>query len=453
MKILIAGMGKSGDRLTRQLSAEGHEIILIDKNAQKLEEAAEQYDVMAVCGDCTLMNILLQANVREADLLIVTTAADEVNLLCCMTAHYLNPNIHTIVRICNPEYSEQIYEMRKNFALSLAVNPELQAAEEIDRLLKYPGFLKREVFARSRVEIVELRIDAQSRLCDVSLNELTNIVRCRILVCTVLRGGEAITPDGSFVLKAGDYIFVTGIPQELTKLLKNLGVITRRVKRVMLCGGGRVSYYLAKKLEKTGLSVKIIENDHERCLKLAESLKNAEIVEGDASHQPLLESEGISGYDSLITMMGIDELNMIVSLYGKSVGIPQVITKVGHIENASILSSLTLDSIVSPKEICAASIVRYVRAMQNTQGAALTVHPIADGQAEALEFMVDSATEHCGEQLKNIATRSDVLIACITHGKETSIPSGSSSFVPGDIVIIVTHGGHNIRSLNDIFKK
>ena len=453
MKILIAGVGKSGDRLTRQLSAEGHEIILIDKNAGRLEEAVEQYDVMAVCGDCTLMNILLQADVREADLLIVTTSADEVNLLCCMTAHYLNPDIHTIVRICNPDYSEQIYEMRKTFALSLAVNPELQAAEEIDRLLKYPGFLKREVFARSRVEIVELRVNEQSPLCNVSLNELPNIVRCHILVCTVLRDGEAMTPDGSFVLKTGDYIFVTGIPQELTKLLKNLGVITRRIKRVMLCGGGKVSYYLARRLEKSGISVKIIEKDHDRCVKLSESLEKAEIVEGDASHQPLLESEGISSYDSLITMMGIDEFNMIVSLYGKSVGIPQVITKVGHIDNGSILSSLSLDSIISPKEICAASIVRYVRAMQNTQGAALTVHPIAGGQAEALEFMVDSKTKHCGEPLKDIVTRSDVLIACITHGKETLIPSGSSSFVPGDIVIIVTHSGHDIRSLNDIFEK
>ena len=453
MKIIIAGIGKVGERLTDRLSAEGHEITVIDQNADRLEDAVGQYDVMSVCGNCALMDILSDAGIEEADLLIVTTATDEVNLLCCITAHYLNADINTIVRIRNPEYSEQIYAMKNTFALSFAVNPEQQAAEEIDRLLKYPGFLRRDVFAKSRVEIVELRLPVESPLCNMALNDLGTVLKCRILVCAVVRNGVAVIPSGSFVLEAGDYVFVTGVPQELTALLKNLGVITRRVKRVLLCGGGRVSYYLAKSLEKSGISAKIIEQDRARCEKLADLLPNVDIVQGDASYQPLLGSEGLADYDALVTLTGIDELNMIISLYGKELGVGQVITKVGHTDNSGVLDALALGSIVSPKDLCAASIVRYVRAMQNGEGAALTIHPIADGQAEAMEFLVDEQALYCGKPLKDLSLRPNLLIACITHNGKTSIPSGSSVYRPGDTVIVVTNNSQAIRQFNDIFER
>ena len=453
MKIIIAGIGKVGERLCERLSLEDHEITVIDENSEKLETAVERYDIMAVCGNCAQMEILAEAGIAEAQLLIVTTAADEVNLLCCITAHHLNPDINTIVRIRNPEYSEQIYAMKKSFALSFAVNPEQQAADEMDRLLKYPGFLRRDVFAKSRVEIVELRLPEGTPLCGVSLLDLGKVINCRILVCAVLRNGEAIIPSGNFVLQAGDYVFVTGIPQELTALLKNLGILAKRVKRVLLCGGGRVSFYLAKRLEKSGISVKIIEQDKDRCVHLADMLPSADIVYGDASYQPLLESEGIRDHDAVISMTGIDELNMIISLYAKEVGVKQIITKVGHTDNSGVLDALSLGSIVSPKELSTTSILRYVRAMQNGEGAAITIHPIANGQAEAMEFVVDEQTANCGKPLKELATRSDVLIACITHAGKTAIPSGSSSFVRGDTVIVVTNHSSEIRQLNDIFER
>ncbi|MBQ7726412.1 MAG: Trk system potassium transporter TrkA [Clostridia bacterium] len=453
MKIIIAGIGKVGERLCAQLSAEDHEITVIDQNAAKLETAISRYDVMGLLGNCAMLSVLKEAGIKEADVLIVTTAADEVNLLCCTTAHYLNPSIHTIVRIRNPEYSEQIYEMKNSFSLSFAVNPELQTAEEIDRLLKYPGFLRREVFAKSRVEIVEWKIPDSSILCGLSLNELSAAIRCQILVCAVARNGKTFIPDGHFVLQAGDFIFVTGLPHELTALLKSLGIIARKVKRVLLCGGGTVSFYLARKLEKSGIFTKIIEQSKDRCLTLSERLPDVEIVCGDASYQPLLESEGLRDYDALVTLTGIDEMNMIISLYGKDVGVPQVITKVGHTDNSHLLDSLSLGSVISPKELCTTSIVRYIRAMQNGEGAAITIHSIANGQAEALEFKVDEQTLHCGQPLKQLSIRSNVLIACITHGRDTAIPGGNSSFVEGDTVVVVTDGNRNIRQLNDIFEK
>lgn len=452
MKIIIAGDGKTGSTLTRQLSAEGYDLTLIDKNLRVLEENQERYDVMVVQGNCASMEVLAQAGVKDADLLIAMTGADEINLLCCMTAHGMNPKIHTIARIRTPEYAEQIYKMRDMFGLSMYVNPEKQTAVEIERLLQYPGFLKRDTFAKGRVEIVELRVDENSKLCNVALNDMNSIVKCKILVCAVLRDGTAVAPDGNFILREGDRIFVTAPTNNLAMLLRNLGIVTHKVKRVLICGGGRVSYYLAKQLQKSGISVQIIEQDSERCVQLATNLPSTCIIEGDASNEFLLESEGIGECDALVTATGIDELNMIISLYGANCGVPQIITKVGRIENSNILNHLSLGSIVSPKELCSNTIVRYVRAMKGQTGAALTVHAIADGQAEAVEFRVDDSTMHCGEPLKQLKLKKNVLVVCITKGMITEIPSGDSCFEKGDTVIIVTSGDKIIYQLNDIFE-
>ena len=336
MKIIIAGDGKVGAILTRQLSAEGYDLTLIDANLKVLESTEERYDIMAVQGNCASMEVLEQAGIREADLLIAVTNADEVNLLCCMTAHGMNPDIHTIARIRNPEYTEQIYKMQNLFALSMMINPERQAALEIERLLKYPGFLKRDTFAKGRVEIVELRVEAGHKLCNIALNDLYNIVKCKILVCTVIRNGKAVAPGGNFVLMEGDRIFVTAPANVLTMLLKNLGIITHKVKRVILCGGGRVSYYLAQSLIKNGIGVQIVEQDYDRCIHLANALPHASVIHGDASREFLLDNEGISDCDALVTLTGVDEMNIIISLYGSSCKVPQIITKLGRLENNTI---------------------------------------------------------------------------------------------------------------------
>ena len=450
MKIIIAGEGKVGALLTKQLSAEGYDLTLIDADSTVLESSEGRYDVITVQGNCASMETLDQAGVKETDLLIALTNADEVNLLCCMTAHGMNPYIHTIARIRNPEYMEQVYEMRELFALSMMVTPERQAAAEIERLLKYPGFLKRDTFAKGRVEIVELRIDANHKLRNVALNDLDSIVKCKILICTVIRNGKAIAPGGNFVLQEGDRIFVTAPAATLTVLLKNLGIITHKVKRVILCGGGRVSYYLAQALLKNGIDVQIVEQDNERCVQLAKLLPQASIIHGDATKEFLLDNEGISDCDALVTLTGMDEMNIIISLYGSSCRVPQIITKLGRLENNTILDALPLGSIISPKELCCNNIVRYVRAMNQT-GAALAIHTIADGQTEALEFEVDINTLYCGIPLKRLKLKKNVLIVCITHGSQLEIPNGDSSFREGDTMIVVTGADRVIYQLNDIF--
>ncbi len=451
MRIIIAGGGKVGKSLLRQLASEGHDLTLIDSQSRVLEAAVENHDVIAVPGNCASQAVLLAAGVENADLLIAATNADEVNLLCCMTAHGINPRLHTIARIRTPDYAQQVLAMRQIFPLSLTVNPEKRTATEIARLLKYPGFLRRDTFAKGRTEIVELRIDAGSKLCDVKLMDLSGVVKCKVLVCAVLRSGEAVAPSGNFVLRAGDRIFVTAPTADLTVLLKNLGIITRKVRRVLLCGGGRVSYYLASLLEADGVSVSILEKNYDRCTELAALLPETAIIHGDCSDHAALSEQGIDDCDALVALTGMDETNMILSLYASSRKVPQVITKLSRSGSSAIADSLALGSVISTEEHCSNDIVRYVRAMQNQTGAAISIHTIADGQAEAVEFLVDSTVRFTGVPLKQLHLRPNLLIASITHGTKSHIPDGDSVFAEGDTVVVVTSGQGVLHTLNDIF--
>ncbi len=451
MNIIIAGAGKVGKVLVRQLTAEGHDLTIIDQNGGVLESLVVRHDAMGVHGNSASQGVLLEAGVEKADLLIAATNADEVNLLSCMTAYGINPNIHTIARIRNPEYSHQIMTMRDTFHLSLAVNPERQTAQEIERLLKFPGFLRRESFAKGRAQIVELRIDSKSKLRNVALKDMNSVIKCRVLVCAVLREGAAVAPSGNFVLQEGDRIFVTAPTADLAVLLKNLGIITRRVRRVLLCGGGRVSFYLAQLLEKDGISVRILEKNRARCEELVEALPNTDVVWGDCSSQSTLEDQGVDACDATVALTGLDETNMIVSLYSANRGVAQTVTKLSREESVRIADTMGLGSVVSPKELCSDIIVRYVRAMQNQTGAAVSVHTIADGQVEAVEFVVDETTRNCNVPLKDMNTKPDVLIASITHETKTVVPNGESLLVPGDRVVVVTSRRGGLHQLNDIF--
>ena len=451
MKIIIAGGGKVGTTLAQRLAQEGHNLTLIDRDHQVLESVCEQIDAMGVQGNCASMPVLQQAGIADADLLIATTSADEVNLLCCTTAQGLNPKLHTIARIRNPEYTQQIHALRDTFALSLSVNPEMQAAREVERLLRFPGFLARDTFAKGRTAIVELRVDEESKLRNVPLYHMNSIVKCKVLVCAVLRGRDSITPRGDFILQEGDRIFVTAPTDNLSILLKNLGIITRKVRKVLICGGGRVSHYLAERLCKSGISVSLIEHNYDRCVQLASMLPDATVVHGDATNQQLLESQGLADCDALVSMTGLDELNMIISLYSTTKGVPQVITKLNRAENRSISDDLALGSVICPKELCCDDIVRYVRAMENQVGSAISVHSIAAGQAEAIEFLVDEHTQYQGVPLKEIKLRSGVLLASITRGGLTEIPNGESTFHKGNTILVVTSGRGKLRQLNDIF--
>ena len=451
MDIIIAGGGQVGLTMARQLAAEGHNLTIIDENTAVLEEAVQRYDALGICGNCASREVLEQAKIAETELVIASTNADEVNLLCCMTAHGMNPKVHTIARIRNPEYSDQVLTMPEVFPISLTVNPEKRAAMEIEQLLKFPGFLRRDSFAKGRTQIVELRVEPGSKLAGVALMDLSSIVKCKVLVCAVLRSGTAVAPSGNFVLREGDRIFVTAPTDNLAALLKNLGILTRRVRSVLICGGGRISYYLAKLLEKDKIAVTVLEKDYDRCLTLAKQLPDTSVIHGDCANHSILEDQGIADCDAVVTLTDTDETNMVISMFAGSRGVPQIITKLSHGANIPIADAMNLGSLIVPRELSSNIIVRYVRAMENQTGAAVSVHAIADGQAEAVEFLVDETTKNRDIPLKKMKLKPNVLLASITHGTKTFIPDGDSMFSAGDTVVLVTSGRGVLNQINDIF--
>ena len=451
MKILVAGAGKVGKALTDELTSEGHDITLIDSSTKVLEDVMSRYDVITLQGNAASKAVLEEAGIDQMDVFIAATNADEVNLLACITVHAMNPKVHTIARIRDPQYVEQAYSMSEVFALSLIINPERQAAEEIAGLLKYPGFLQRERFAKAHVEIVELKVNKGSRLVNVQLSNLPSITRSKVLVCAVVREGKSIMPDGRFVLKQDDRIFVTGEPDQLHGMLTHIGIINMPVRHAVLAGGGRISYYLAQLLHSANIATSIIEVDPKKCRELAEMLPFATIINGDVSDRATLDAEEIASYDAVVSLTGMDELNIVTSMYANLNNVSNIVTKLGRGEETDLIENMPIGSVVCPKQLCTMHIVRYIRAMQNKEGAALTVHRIAAGNAEAIEFMVDENTRHIGDQLKNIKTIKNALIVTISHNGKAEIAHGSSSFQDGDIVVVITNKETAVRQLNDIF--
>ncbi len=452
MKIVIVGDGKVGYTLTHQLLEEGHDIVVIDSNPEVLEESLEKLDVMVVNGNGATLKTQGEADVANSDLLIAATSADEINLLCCILAKKLGCR-HTICRMRNPDYAQSIQFMRDDFGLSMTVNPELTAAREIFRMLQFPSFLKRDSFAKGRVEIVELKISSESSLVGKRLEQLSDVLKgVKVLVCAVERGDDVYIPDGSFDIQAGDKITVTAPRSELVKLIKALNIGNQKIKNVIIIGGSRIAAYLSDDLIKSGVNVKIIEQNYEKCRQLSERLPGAVIINGDGSLQDFLISEGIEKADAVVSLTNIDEENLIISMYADYCGVHKTVTKIDRTEYIHLFRDRGIGSVVCPKMLTSYEIIRYVRAMENTTGGSVkTLHRIVDEKVEALEFAATQNTKYLGEPLKKINLKSNILIACINRMGRVIIPSGNDYISVGDTVIVVTTADRKFNDINDIF--
>ena len=453
MKIIVVGDGKVGLAITAQLAREGHNLLVIDSDSGTLERRAEEYDVMVMHGNGASLPVLRTAEAHNADLLIAATSTDETNILTCIFAKQLGAR-HTIARVRNPEYStEQLGMIRDGLGISMTVNPDLSAAEEVYHILQFPSFIARDTFARGRVEIVEIKIGRDSKLLDIPLKALYSIVDVKVLVCAVERKNTIYIPNGEFFLREGDNIYVTAATNDLVKLVNSLGIAKRKTKNVMLLGGSRIAYYLAAMLAKSGIGVKIIEKSKERCLELAELLPKAVIIHGDTDRQGLLLEEGIRETDALVTLTDLDEQNLFLSLYGVHVGVQTVITKVNQTEYAELIGDMGIESVISPKLLCATEIVRYARAMADTTGGSvITMHEMANGKAYALEFRATEKTSYLDTPLMQIPIRRSFLLACIIRDGKAIIPRGSDVIRQRDTVIVVSSSEEAVVDLNEIFE-
>ena len=449
MKIIIVGCGKVGTTLAEQLNRENHDITLIDCDSEALQSILDSTDVMSVTGNGAVYQVQMEAGIKEADLLIATTNSDELNMLCCLIAKKAG-NCHTIARIRNPEYSAEINYIREELNLSLAINPELAAAREIARLLRFPNAIKIELFAKGRIELLKFMIPKDSILDRMKVMDVVSRLKSNVLICAVERGDDVVIPDGNFEMRGGDKISFIAPHADCADFFRKVGIENNTVNSAMFVGGGKLTVYLAKALADTKIKIKIIEQDEERCRILSELLPHAMIIHGDGSDQKLLLEEGIRQTEAFASLTGFDEENILLSLYAASQSRAKLITKVNKIAFENVINALNLGSVIYPKMLTADIILQYVRAMQNSMGSNIeTLYKIVADKAEALEFRVRGDSPVLGIPLEKLRTRNNLLVACINRNGRIIMPRGKDTLEAGDTVIIVTtHTGLN--DLKDI---
>lgn len=451
MQIIIVGCGKIGTTIAEQLSAEGHDIMIVDSDESVVKSLAARLDIMGVTGNGATHTVLAEAGVEEADLLIAVTESDELNLLCCMVGKKAGAG-HTIARVRNPEYNQDIGFIKSELGLAMTINPEYAASYEMARLLRLPSAIEIDTFARGRVELLEYKIPEGNVLAGKSLVDVGKNIKSDVLICAVERNEDVFIPNGSFVLNAGDVISIVASTGNARDFFKKVGCNINGVKDTLIVGGGTIAYYLAKQLIPLGIKVKIIEKEYARCEELSSVLPEAVIIHGDATDKDVLLEEGIENCTSFVSLTGIDEENVFLSLYAKSVSNAKIVTKINRISFDDIIEKFDLGSLIYPKNITAEYIVRYARALQNSYGSNVeTLYKIIHGEAEALEFLVRDESAMTGITLEELDIKNGVLLACIIRYGKVIIPNGKSTLMKNDSVIVVTTIT-GMQNLEDILK-
>lgn len=453
MNIIIAGCGKVGGALAEQLSREGHDITVIDQKSDVVQRVTNAADVRGIVGNGASYNIQKDAGIETADLLIAVTNADEVNLLCCLIAKKAG-GCQTIARVRNPIYHQEIRHIKDELGLSMAINPEWAAAMEAARLLRFPSAIEIDTFAQGRIELLRFRLTDRNPLCNQKIKDLSALSRCEVLICIVERNREVIIPGGDLELQAGDIISIVASPLNASRFFRMIGIETNQVRTAMIIGGGKTSFYLAKRLMELGIEVKIIEKNREHCEELCELLPKAMIICGDGTDQELLAEEGLAEAEGFAALTNMDEENVMLSLYAKSMSNAQKITKVNSNTYDSIISTLDIGNVIHPKQITSDNILEYVRAMQNSMGINVeTLYRLVDGKAEALEFIIREDGAATNIPLQELELKAGLLVCAIHRNGRIIIPKGHDCLKKGDSVVIITTNCGKLRDIFDILER
>lgn len=455
MKIIIVGCGKVGKTLAEELNKEDNEVTVIDRRYAEVESLSNKFDVMGVVGNGASYKTQMEAGIEKADMLIAVTGSDELNLLCCLIAKRAG-NCQTIARVRNPEYSEEIGFVKGALGLAMTINPEFAAAQEIARVLRFPSAIKIDTFAKGRVEMLKFRVPGESRLNGMLVMNIAPKLGADVLVCAVERDGEIFIPKGDFRLQEKDVVSIIAGPKKASDFFKKIGIETHQVKDTMIVGGGDTGYYLAKLLQPMGISIKLIEQNEERCNLLSELLPKAQIIHADGSEQIVLIEEGVGQAQAFVALTNIDEENVMLSLFARSQTSGKIATKINRMDFDRVIKELDLDTTVYPKKITAQYILQFVRAMKNSIGCNVeTMYRILDDKAEALEFVVKQSSELPGIPLEKLKIKENTLVACIIRGRQIIIPRGKDEMKVGDSVVVVTTtlGLKDIRDVISVRKQ
>ncbi len=452
MKIIVVGCGKIGTTILESLVEEGHDVTVVDNRPAALHEITNIHDVIAVCGNGGDCETLEEAGVAQADLVVAATGSDEVNMLCSFMAGQMGA-ANTVARIRNPEYNDRsLATMKQHLSLSMAINPDRLAAQEMYHMLRLPAAAKIETFSGRKFEMVEIKIKEDSPLAGLALSALRTKFKAKFLICVVKRGDQVFIPDGNFVLQAGDKVGLTAAHGEIQKLLKAVGMAKKQARKVMILGGSRTAYYLAKRLLSAGVEVKIIDKDPTTCETMSELLPAATIICGDGAQQELLLEEGLTDMDAFVALTGLDEQNILLSFFATANNVPKVIAKASRKELGDLAQQLGLECVISPRSLVADLLVQHARALKNSKGSNIeTLYRLMNDKAEALEFNVKDDPRLVRIPLKDLQLRSQVLVAGIIRGRDIIIPAGDDVILPGDRVVVITAGLH-LQDLADILK-
>lgn len=451
MNVIIVGCGKVGYTLVELLSNENHNLVVIDENPEKVHSITASLDAMGIVGNGMNHQILLDAGIATADLLIAVTGSDENNLLCCVIAKKTS-HCQTIARIRNPIYNAEIEFLKKEFGLAMIINPELTAANEIARIFQFPSAIRVDSFAKGHVELLHFKLTEDSHLIGLRLSNLHKTFHTNVLVCTATRVEDIIIPHGDYVFQEGDVVTIAAERRNAIEFFNKIGITKTRVTNAILAGGGKVSYYLAKSLIQSGIRVTIIEINHNRCEELSSLLPEATIICGDATDQTLLTQEGLEHSQGFAALTGIDEENILLSLYANEVSKAKTVTKINRISFHSVINKLNLGSIIYPRIITSEYILKYVRSKNNSKNSNVeTLYQLANGKAEALEFLIKAESSITGVPLHNLHFRKNMLICCIYRQGKVIIPSGQDIIKVGDSVLVVL-SGYRISDIKEILE-
>ncbi len=452
MKIIVAGCGKTGFAIAKELSKNGHSVTVLDRDPEVLSSATGAIDVMGYSGDCTSIQSQIEADVREADLLIAVTDDDEINMLACLIARKAG-NCRTIARIRSPQYTEEISFLREELGLSMVINPEMAAASEIVRLIQIPSALEVETFAKGRVTLISVEIPEGSPLDGIRVRDLPERASGDALICVTEHDRDVAIPNGDTALHAGDIISVALSMDEVGPFLNYVGLPVKRIKNVLIAGGSTMSYYLAKRLLELKINVKIIEADEKRCERLADQLPRAMIIRGNSTSRQLLEEESVEDMDAVCSLMGRDEENILLSLFVHKLDRTiKTITRMSRDSYTDLVADLPIGSVIRAKELTSDYITRYVRSLENATGSEMdALYQIMDGRVEALEFTVGDDYPCAGVPLKDLRILPDTLICSITRGTTHIRPGGSDTVEPGDRVVLVTTN-KGLKSFSEIVR-
>lgn len=449
MKIILVGCGKVGRALARQLSEEKHNVTVIDTNPEKIEAITEELDVLGVTGNGASNAILTEAGLDTADVLIAVTGSDELNLLCCVFAKKTG-HCHAIARVRNPMYSHQLGFIKQQLGISTIINPELTAAREISRLLRFPAASQIDTFADGKVRLIKFELMPEHGLNGVALRDIIQKIGSDILICAVERGGSVAIPNGSFMLQDGDLVSFVATHENAVDFFRKLHLPTRPVRSALLVGGGTIGYYLAKDLLAHDIQVRIVDKNPARCETLATDLPGAVVLHGDVADRQFLQAAGMGMAEAFVSITDMDEENILLSMFARKHTNAKLITKVNRLEFDDVLDTLNVGSVIYPKYMVCDFVIQYVRALANGAGNNLkTMYRILDDRVEALEFTVDEESAATAAPLMQLKLKPNQLICCIMRGNRVIIPRGADRIQVGDSVIVVTleNGLHDIRDI------